>query len=303
MTDSSVIELVSYLTGLKKFSLGLESTKITEKSLKVLAKALTAMPELESLALNVRNTEISEQIFCEILNVLCNIKSLSINFGQTKTSDSSLSAFIAYGLPQMANLEEISLSFENSQVTYDGISQLTHYLFTRRHVTTARLSEMTLKAKLNSLMMVTPEPGVFEMDFSGPIGDDNKVISILRSLGNIKGLKLWLNGAGITDLSLGFLAQNVLPVVSELNELEVCVAGTCIGDSGVAEVFKRLGKMERLVMDLSNTGITDKSIEAFLENIDNLKDGMEINLGNTIVSDEYKNIITQVSHSCSVGRG
>ena len=299
VTDSPVIELFSYLTGLKKFSLGLESTKITEKSLKVLAKALAAMPELESLTLNVRNTQISEQTFCELLNILCNIKSLSVNFGATKTGDHALSAFIAYGLPQMTTLEELALSFEGSQVTYDGISQLTHYLFTRRHVTTARLSEKTLKVKLNSLMMVTPEPGVFEMDFSGPIGDDQKVVSILRSLGNLCGLKLWLNGAGITDLSLKFLAENVLPVVPELRELEVCVAGTSVGDLGVAEVFKRLGKMERLVLDLSNTGITDKSIEAFLENIENLKDGMEINLGNTIVSDEYKNIITQVSHSCA----
>jgi len=142
VTDSSIVELISYLTGLKKLSINLESTKITDKTLKVLGKAVAVMPELESLTLNVKNTDIPEQSFCEIMNILgANIKSLNVNFGSTSTGDQALSAFIAYGLPLMMSLEDLSLSFEDSQVTYDGLSQLTHYLFARRHVTTAKLIE------------------------------------------------------------------------------------------------------------------------------------------------------------------
>jgi len=196
---------------IKKLSLNLRKTKLTDASLNGLAfQVLSKLEDVKALELFLGGTNITDEGITSMLINIKNLDCLKLDLQNTKTSDKSIETFAQCILPFMDSLTHFEIYLGSTAITDKSMTQL-----------------------------------MFKTE-------------------NIKAFKIDLQSTKITDKSLVSFAQNLLPFMKTVESLELYLWGTEITDYGFSKLCMKMKTLKNIKLDLSNTNISDLSLQAFL---------------------------------------
>jgi len=129
ITDLGVAKLFTPMENLKRFTLDLGSTSITDKSLIDLAySTLPGLKQIEELKLNLSRTEITDQVLQHLNLNLPTIQVFMLNLHGTCITNQTVEALAKNVLPNSRRIKSFDLRLGDTKVTDDGIIQLSKNL-------------------------------------------------------------------------------------------------------------------------------------------------------------------------------
>ena len=124
--SSMLSKMSKSLSGVRRVSLGLGRTSITNKTMEALGSGLSVISKsLEHLEVHVGSTSVTDEGISQLfVDSLKHLRSLVLNLEGTRVSDRSLDAFTKVLLPSMSMLEHLELGLCETEVTDEGVSRV-----------------------------------------------------------------------------------------------------------------------------------------------------------------------------------
>jgi len=205
----------------------------------------SGLEKLTSLEVSFDSKEFNRNSVAWLANIVSrsvqSLKSLSLDLEKCNVHDQPLGSLCNLVFSKMKNLKDFYLYLNSSQVNNSDLQNL-----------------------LNS---IKPFQKNFEC-FALGLADNNftdteifQVFQVIQSMDGLKNLQLILWGTKITDRSLEVLGENLLPRLKALDSFTLSVSKCQISDRGVLSIFKNLRGLKKLELYLSNTQITDKTVD------------------------------------------
>lgn len=230
-----------------------------------LIKLILRMGIFKDIVLNMKSTKLAwdnsnlmvmKELFEDI-----KVIGLTLGFDQSNLSDSHLRCLT---LPSM--LETLDLSF--------------HY---------SSLEKETIKAILNGALSPLGELKELLLDLHGTkvTADEIESLSVLKSK-SLKVLCLDIGGIEITGRSINSLSKFLTQFSDHLESFTLGLGGSKIADKDLMQLKVKIPKLKYLYFQFNSIPITDKSIEALIDNfICSSMELLELHLSvaNTNISD------------------
>ena len=172
------------------------------------------------------------------------LRFLSLDFEKCKISGPSMDVLCDRILSKIMNLRDFYLYLNSSQTNSTDLERL---------VNTLRPFQKNFECFALGLA-------------SNTLTDDaiNQVFEMIKNMEQLKSLQLILSGTRITNRSLETFGEFILARLKALDSLTLCVNKTQISDQGIVSVFKNLPNLKRLELYLSQTRITNNTLDVFL---------------------------------------
>jgi len=128
VTDLSLETLIPILKNVKKISLDLGCTNITDQSIEALANSLTTttvnITNLEEFVLSVGATKVSDQSIMKLFVNMPKVKKFLLGLYDTAVTDKTIEAFAQNAFFSMKALETLEIWLRGAEITDDGLGKL-----------------------------------------------------------------------------------------------------------------------------------------------------------------------------------
>jgi len=138
------------------------------------------------------------------------------------------------------------------------------------HLNSSGVTKNDLTALIDSLNPFHRNLECFTLGLANNrVTDDEieKVFEMIQSMKALKDLQLILSRTSITNKSLKKFGESVLPHLQALDSFELCVKKTSVSNKGILPILRNLPNLKRLELYLSDTRITNKAVNVFLEDV------------------------------------
>jgi len=261
-------------------------TRMKEPSPNVLSYIFHALQRLISLNISVdpqgfNNTSLA-WLGDLIHNQANHLKYLELNLGSCNFNHDSMQVLCDKVLGNMKNLQALSLDLNSLRIDDTDLQTLAG------SIRTFQGSLKTLTLELSNNTQIT-EYGM------------NEIFLAIQNMNGLKELALDLYSIKLTDRSLRIFGESVLPYLQNLESLRFCINEGEISDKDISPVLINLPNLKGLELDLSLTGITDKTLEVFIEEVLPARFGSLESLAfvarGTLVSNEKFQKLREISES------
>jgi len=224
-----------------------------EHLLRILRALFCDIHHLEEIVINLENCHITDKsviMFCnKLLPKAKDLKSLTLHLHSSQITNLSLTALAKTMQPLSRNLEIFSLGLYNTGISDDGLKEVFGLMET---VKTLELQLQKTKVTNKSLKLFGESvlPGLKVLDdFTLHAGEtkisDEGMLPILKSLQDMKVLKMGLFHTHITDKFVDLFMEETLPRLKSLECLDMELERTKIGHENLSKIGKLLEKYEQ----------------------------------------------------------
>lgn len=253
---------------ISKVNIELQYYDIIKSELQTFYWFFNKLGSLEGLKVKFSGSRVTdEDIFktFPIFSKLDSLKELEVNFEKSAVTDKSLTFFSEKILLNMKNLQGVNIKLYKTNIT-----------------------NHTLKALADTALPSLQALSHFRISLRSTKVSNEGLIDLFGALPyRLETLDINLMETDVSDASLCIFAQKTLLRMKKLENLELLLWKTAVGNEGVIELFKSLPNVTILRLNLDSTGINDKSIEMFMnqtvQKMRNLKE-LKIDITNTQVS-------------------
>jgi len=207
-----------------------------------------------------------------------NLKSISVYAPDLSVKNIGPLYILQSVLPKVKDLETFSWNFKNTGIT---------------HGVLRALSKVAFKSMTNLQK--------FEINLSYNTLNENEIQEFLRTIPNVKDLRLNFSNTSLTDEALNAFSAHILPHLNQMQVFNADFNGTHITDAGVQTLMDNIPNISRIDIRLDDLKITDESLQTFfgckLLSLSNLKH-LKIHVEKTKLSNCFKQKIFDWKH-CS----
>jgi len=249
-SDESIVNILKTFVGgyqgFEKVTFDFEKCSVTDRTTTVLIeKILSKFTELKQLNLNFNNIQIRAKTFEALAKkVLHNnsqkLEDFRLFLNNIEMNDDALSPLFV----EIPNLANFSLSLSGTTVSDKSI---------RKFVECTGASFLALQS--------------FELYLHNTKVTDSSIEMLVPILKNVKKISLDLGCTSITDQSIETLATNLTAsILGSLEEFVLSVGATKVSDQSITKLFVTMPQVKKFLLGLYDTAVTDKTIEAFVQN-------------------------------------
>jgi len=284
---------------LKALNLGLNSTKISEKTLALLSNYIPTLTHLEELKLSLKKTAISDSMILSLFKKMEKIKKLELILYHTNVTDRTLTDFAKNTLSNMRALQDLKLDFsspKSSSLTGDGIAQIFIPIPNLKQLSLNFGKIFTFKNEhlqilVDRMLANLKGLAVLEIDLQETQVTDQGVAKLMLFLKELKGLRaLNLNLAKLPKIMNGTVLNDKRTFLSNLKKFQLNLEDTGVSDQVIQGIFGNMPKIENFELTLNqNSKISDLSLDFFTtEALTSMKSSASLKLGlaSTKVTDE-----------------
>ncbi len=208
---------------------------------------------------------------------LPNAKSVTFNFdlhnGQKIHSNERFRETLANTLSQPEHIEKLKFSFANYFVGDLGFLFLAETVLPKIKNLASfciKMEEPVVSGQvLTALAQVNwrawPNLEELRFDIPQPSFKESEILQLLNALPNTKRLSLGFANTQLTDQALENFSTNILPSLDKLERFEVGFWNTKLTSVGAEKLLMNLPNINRLLVGLDRTGITEDVIRLFLD--------------------------------------
>jgi len=173
LADQSISQLFTRMDRVKKFTVDLGYTHITDESLFNLAAiTLPSMKVLEEFKLGLANTNVTDDGVSQVLSEIRNTKSLLMYLPGTRISDKSLHFFADVTLPALPSLEVLEMRLGETRISDQSMIHLLNNNLKNLKKFRLKLQSTKVSDKTAEKLIYTAYPEMknleeFEIDISG----------------------------------------------------------------------------------------------------------------------------------------
>jgi len=291
--DTILESIMLQLKGIYSFKLLLSDTNVLDQTiLRFSKRLLPLMSSLENFQLGLANTRLTDQSLVQLFVPLPKVKTFMLNLSNTKVTDQSLEALSKHCIATMTRVESFEIYLFSTSVTDESVIPLfTDMPFVKKYalgLSNTKISDKTLESLQSNTLVFLNRLESLELYFSNTEITDSGLKHIFGNMESIKSLILGLSGTNITNKGLEAFVEKSLPTLRFLETFELYLFNTAVTDESVTLLFSPMKSLRNYVLGLSDTDITDQSINTFaMKTLSSMKELqiLELYLADTAITD------------------
>jgi len=230
--------------------------------------------KFEALEFLLRGCRVGDQslfpMVTQGISKLTHLKRLCLDLSSTHVGNKSIEALGDIALPSIKALEHLELNLASTMTTDVGIMQL--FL---RDMTTIRsvilnfnctkITDKSIQALAMYCLPSMQNLGHFELHLdSTEVTDQSVALLFVKEMPFIKSFILDLALTQVSDKSIEAFMTNSLPSMKAMEHLELHLTVTRVTDQSISLLLsKDMSNMRSIILELSNTEISDKKYTKF----------------------------------------
>ena len=256
---------------LKHLHLGFLGTDITDQSIIFLSnRNRELIKSLLTLEINIGETRVTDAGLAPMFFMMPLMETFYLNTYKTSITDISIEAFTRRSLPSMKNLKSFELYVSGTKATDRHIILPASIRSIKKlglgfgHVDVTE--DFLMRLGRDYLQSLSQVENLLLRLYNTKVGD-KEIAHLYVPLRTVKRFSLSMNNTRITDRSIEVLTAVTLSSMDTLEHLDLSFDGTLITDEGALKLFINSRKLKKLKIGLSNTKVTDKFGEEFLNRL------------------------------------
>jgi len=250
ISDKHLVPILVSIPKLKKLSVLLERTKITNNTINDLAQnTLSKAENLEEFKISLKNTKITDVAIINLLLHTPKLKSLKLLFDGHSVDDNILNT-IGTKLASMKDLLDLELDLENSKSTDSAFSKLFVLLPNLKRIVlnfkNTNISDAGLSSFVNNTLKYLRVLKNFQMILSGSKVSSQSIGLLLTEMKNVKYFKLHLRDTNVSDQGVQLFVSNLKNIIKTPEEFELDLYNTKVSKKLIDQIEDYRHRMTRL---------------------------------------------------------
>ena len=180
-------DVLPKMTELRKISLCLDKTKLSDESFEAFGKNMTAIaPHLETFSLSLHSTVLSDASLIKVFKPMENLKNFEMDLSSTNITDKAIEMFNKQTLNSMKNLQTFKMNLSSTSVTNQSVSHLFIDMKNVRvfllSLANTDVSTRSIKVFAKKTMPTLTQLERFMLDLSFTQVKDDQIPQLLNSL-------------------------------------------------------------------------------------------------------------------------
>jgi len=241
--DEDVDTMFPTMENLKQCIINFSGTKISDRTLsKIGDNVLSKSQQLQVVELNLTGSQITDLGVATILRSIPRVQNLAFYIGNSGITDETIRAFIDSFEDHISNLECLDLSFRATNITEDGIIPLFKDMRSIKHfnlsLSVTKITDRAIEAFVQNSLVTMKALENFELYAYETEVTDKSIISLFQHLKGVRYFSLNINNTKVSDDSIQYFLQEILPFMSNLQKFEIDVTNTAVTDKTLKKLHE-----------------------------------------------------------------
>jgi len=252
---------------------------LDDQLIKLAGSVFEHLDQLEELHIDLKNCKVGDEGFSfvvdKFLSKMKNLRGINLNLSHTKISHKSLSPLFQTLQPMMKNLEVFQLFLSKLSLEDQSVTSLMIPMSNLKKLTLDlsfvkapdNVFEGLLKESIQSMKVLEE----FEIDVSYTDISDQNLMYIFASLPLLRNFDLRLERTTLTDKSLNAFLERSLSKMEYIEELAINIKQTCITSKSLDALIRHIPKVKALRLLIGGKFINDVNFETLGNRLNAMK--------------------------------